>query len=135
MKAHSYRLEATSACKHVSKQGAATAASSPVLHREVTREVLLLTHPCQHPQTERDTFLPRLLLGLTGQVSRAHTAQALSFFSSILSLHSPEPRRRAGSRAVPAGRAVPGALPSATMKGGRPAAGSRSPASAWLRAA
>lgn len=91
--------------------------------------------PVSTPRQRETPFLPRLRLDLTGQVSRANTAQALSFFSSILSLHSSEPRRRAGSRAVPAGRAVPGALPSATMAGGRPAVGSRSPASAWLRAA
>lgn len=141
MKAHPYRLEATLACKHVSKQGAATAASSPILRREVTGKVLLLTHPCQPPWTETGTF-PSKTSAVSDWAGEPSPPPHELFLSSPLSFLSilplPSHGRRARSRAVPAwgpGRAVPGALPSATMAGGRPAAGSRSPASAWLRAA
>lgn len=79
MKVHPYRPEATLACKHVSKQGAATAESSLVLHREVTGEVLLLTHSCQHPQAERDTFPSKTSAGSNwaGEPSQHRTS---SFF-------------------------------------------------------
>lgn len=49
--------------------------------------------PVSPPRQRQAPFLPRLRLCLTGQVSRAHHRTS-SFFSSIVSLHSPTPEPR-----------------------------------------